>query len=76
MSGLPRLLVILVFAGIVLSLGSALLHLTRGRAEDSRKMARALTLRIVLSLVLFALLMLAWYTGFITPHPMGPAPTP
>jgi hypothetical protein len=53
---------------IVASLGSGLFHLSRGRAEDSRLLARALTIRITVSLVLFALLMIAWYFGLISPH--------
>jgi len=65
-----RLLVVGLLIAIVVSLGSALRHLSRGSSseEDSRKMARALTIRISLSLALFALLIIAWYLGLITPH--------
>ena len=37
---------------------------------------RALTVRITVSLLLFALLMLAWHFGLISPHPLqsGGAP--
>lgn len=35
--------------------------------ERSRKMARALTLRVLLSIVLFVCLMLAWKLGYIQP---------
>jgi hypothetical protein len=60
---------------IVASLGSGLFHLSRGRAEDSKLLARALTIRITVSLVLFALLMIAWYFGLIAPHSLqGAAP--
>ena len=59
---------------IIASLGSALFHLSRGTEEDSARLARALTIRITLSLVLFMLLMLAWYFGLITPHTLGGAP--
>jgi cytochrome bd-type quinol oxidase subunit 2 len=76
MDELIRVLVIVVFLGIVASLGSALYHLSRGGTdrtdEDSRKMARALTWRIGLSVVLFLLLMLAWYAGLIEPHGIPP----
>jgi H+/Cl- antiporter ClcA len=71
---LIRLLVIAGLLAIIASLGSALFHLSRGGAHDSKKMARALTVRITLSLVLFALLMLAWYAGLIAPHPVQPPP--
>jgi hypothetical protein len=69
MESLLRLLVIGLLIAIFVSLGSALRHLSRGgSAEDSRKMARALTIRISLSLALFVLLVIAWYMGLISPH--------
>ncbi len=69
MPPLFRLLIIVALGAIIASLGSALFHLSRGTGEeDSRKMARALTIRIALSLGLFALLMIAWYAGLITPQ--------
>jgi len=74
MESLLPILIIGGFAAIILSLGSALWYLVRG-AGDSRRMVRALTWRIALSIALFLLLMLAWYTGLIAPHgvdPLGP----
>ena len=62
-----RILVVIVLGGIVLSLGSALFHLSH-KQGDSAKLVRALTVRIALSLALFVLLMLAWYFGLIEPH--------
>ena len=62
-----RFLILAGLLTIVLSLGSALLHLVRGKG-DSKKMARALTIRVGLSILLFALLLLAWYLGWIQPH--------
>ncbi|TLZ15011.1 MAG: twin transmembrane helix small protein [Gammaproteobacteria bacterium] len=78
MRALVWLLIGASLAGIVASLGLGLFHLSRGGADDSRKMARALTIRITVSLVLFALLMLAWYLGLISPHGLqsGSAPHP
>lgn len=67
-----RIVVILALLAIVASLGSALFHLSRGTQADSAKMARALTIRIVISIVLFALIMLAWYAGLIAPHGVTP----
>jgi len=68
-----RLLVLVALGAIIASLGSALFHLSRGTGEDdSRKMARALTIRIALSLGLFALLMIAWYAGLVAPHAVIP----
>lgn len=65
-----RLLIIGVLLGIVVSLGSALFNLTR-KERDSRKVARDLTIRICLSVVLFVLLMIAWHLGIIAPHGLG-----
>jgi len=64
-----KILIVIVLFAIIGSLGSALFHLSRGKGEqDSARMARALTVRIGLSLALFILLMLAWYNGLIKPH--------
>jgi Protein of unknown function (DUF2909) len=68
------LLVLLCLAGIVASLGTGLFHLSRGGADDSRRLARALTVRIALSLCLFVLLILAWHLGYIAPHALGGTP--
>ncbi len=62
-----KLLVILVLGATVVSLGVALYQLSSG-AESSGKMLRALTVRIVLSVALFVLLMIAWRLGLIKPH--------
>ena len=64
---MAKLLILACFIAIVLSLGSALLHLVRGKG-DSKKMARALTIRVGLSILLFVLLLLAWSLGWIQPH--------
>jgi hypothetical protein len=66
MDPLIRIVVIGMLLAIVVSLGSALFHLTRG--GDSDKLVRALTVRIGLSVALFVLLMVAWYAGLIRPH--------
>jgi len=61
-----RILVFCAMIAIVASLGTALFHLSKG--DSDQKMARALTIRIALSLVLFALLMIAWWAGVLKPH--------
>jgi Protein of unknown function (DUF2909) len=62
-----RLLILACLLAIVLSLGSALVYLARGKGE-SGKMAGALTIRIGLSVLLFVLLLVAWRLGWIEPH--------
>ena len=76
MQALVWLLILASLAGIVASLGFGLFHLSRGGADDSRKLARALTIRITVSLVLFALLMLAWHLGLISPHTLQSSGAP
>lgn len=63
--------IIVVLFAIIVSLGVALYHLATDRG-DSKKLVNSLTVRIVLSVVLFALLMLAWRFGVIRPHGLRP----
>jgi putative copper export protein len=63
-----RFFILAGLLAIVLSLGSALVHLVRNKDESSAKMARALTIRIGLSILLFVLLLVAWQLGWIQPH--------
>jgi Protein of unknown function (DUF2909) len=62
-----KILIVIILFAIVGSRGSALFHLSSGKG-DSKKMARALTIRVGLSLALFVLLIVAYYNGLITPH--------
>jgi len=62
-----KLLVVCVLVAIVASLGTALYHLSHGQG-DSRRMLRALGVRVTLSLALFVLLLLAWWAGLISPR--------
>ena len=54
----------------MLSLGSALFYLMNDKGE-SKKMVRALTIRVGLSVLLFILLLIAWSQGLIEPHGIG-----
>lgn len=65
-------LVTIAFVAILASLGAALFFMMRGgqkENETSRKMARALGLRVGLSIFLFACILIAWSLGYI--HPTG-----
>ena len=68
---LIKLFVILMLLGIVASLGSGLFYLVRDK-ENSDRTARALTVRILLSVILFGMLMLGIFTGVIEPHGVNP----
>ena len=77
MNQLVWLLVLGCLLAVVVSLGLGLYHLSRGTPQDSARLMRALTVRIAVSLLLFALLMIAWYFGLISPHPLqGAGPPP
>ena len=73
MGGVIWLLILVCLAGILASLGTGLFQLSRGTEEGSRKLARALTVRISLSVALFILLLIAWRLGLIAPHELGGA---
>lgn len=64
-----KVLIVLALAAIIVSLGFALnyLYKDRGVAHSSRTV-KALTARISLSLVLFALLILLYKAGILHPH--------
>lgn len=64
---LIKVLIVVVLIGIVLSLGSGLLHLVNDKGE-SKRMVHALTIRVALSVALFVLLFIAWRMGMIEPH--------
>ena len=62
-----RILVILFLVFIIASLGSSLFFLYKDRGGGTR-MAKALTIRVGLSILLFVLLMLGYRFGLITGH--------
>ena len=68
-----KIIILLTFAGILLSLGSGLYYLVQDRGH-TRRTLRALTLRIGLSVGLFLFLMLLVALGVITPHGVVPPP--
>ena len=60
-----RIIVILFIIIILASLGSALFYMVRDHGTTERT-AKALTLRVALSVALFLLLMLGFHFGLIT----------
>lgn len=77
-----KILIVLAFLAILASLGSALFFMMRrpGNSADktgeispednrrrSRQMARALTVRVLLSVLLFLCLLVSWKLGYIQP---------
>ena len=68
---LAKVLVIVIFLGILGSLGSGLVYFIKDKGDTDR-MAKALTLRIVISIGLFVLLFALWGLGLIQPHGVRP----
>jgi len=62
-----KIFVALVFLGILASLASALYFMLKGGRSRSGGMARALTVRIGLSVLLFLCVLIAWKLGYIQP---------
>lgn len=59
-----KLVVFILLAAIVISLGSGLFYLTRDDA-DSSKVLKALKIRVALSAVLILFLLGSYYLGYI-----------
>jgi len=62
-----KTLIVILLGAVVFSLGQALFHMSSG-PDHPERVVRALTLRISLSIGLFALIMIVWYLGGITPR--------
>lgn len=66
-----KTLLVLMFMAVLLSLGGAGVFMLRkgkeGTDRRSKNMARALALRVGLSVALFLLILLSWAMGWIQP---------
>ena len=67
-----KFLILVMLVLILISLGKALFHLSSTRQEDGKKMVTALAWRIGLSVALFLLLIVAYYSGWIEPQRVVP----
>lgn len=68
---LSKILIIVIFLGIIGSMGSALFFLIKDKGQSDRTL-KALTVRICVSIALFALLFVLWGLGLINPHGIRP----
>ena len=68
---LSKLLIVVIFLGIIASMGSALFFLIKDKGQSNRTL-HALTVRIVVSIALFVLLFVLWSLGLINPHGVQP----
>lgn len=62
-----KVLIAVLLIGIVLSLGQALFAMSSG-PDQSGRMVRALSVRVALSILLFALVMVGSHFGLIEPN--------
>jgi len=62
-----KILIVGLLFAIVASLGQALFAMSSGPGNSTR-MVRALTIRVGLSVALFALLLLSWHFGWMEPQ--------
>ena len=68
---LVKSLIVLVLIAILVSLFSGMFFLVKDNGQ-SKRTVKALTVRIVLSVALFILLIVAFATGLIKPHGVFP----
>jgi hypothetical protein len=68
---LPRIIILVILAAILASLFSGMFFMIKDKGESTRNV-KALSIRIGLSLFLFALLVLAYFMGWISPNPVHP----
>lgn len=68
---LPRFIIIFVLIAILASLFSGMYFMIKDRGQSNRNV-KALSIRIGLSLLLFALLIVAYLTGLIQPNSVHP----
>jgi len=67
----PDIVVLAILLVIVVSLFSGLYYMLHDRGQSTRAV-KALTVRITISLILFAVLMLGYWSGWLHPHGLLP----
>ena len=66
-----RLIIIVIFFAILVSLFSGVFFMIRDKGQSTRSV-KALSIRIGLSLAVFAFLIFAYVMGWISPNPVHP----
>jgi hypothetical protein len=62
-----RIIIVIAFIGIIVSLGSALVFLVRDHGNSNRTV-NALTVRVGLSVALFLFILFSYWMGWIEPR--------
>ena len=65
-----RIIIVLALAGILVSLGSALVYLIRDKGRTNRTV-NALTIRVGISVALFLFILFSYWMGWIEPRSFG-----
>lgn len=65
-----RIIIVLALAGILVSLGSALVYLIRDKGMTNRTV-NALTIRVGISVALFLFILFSYWMGWIEPRSFG-----
>lgn len=68
---LPKLIIVVIFIAILVSLFSGMFFMIKDKGDSTRNV-KSLTIRIGLSLALFALLIILYVTGVIHPNAIHP----
>lgn len=63
-----KIIIIIMILIVVGSLGSALFTLLKDSGQDSKRTVKALTIRVAVSLIVFMVLIIGYFTGLIQPH--------
>jgi len=71
---LVQIIILILFVLILASLAASMFTFIRDK-ENKQRTAKLLTIRITLSLILFAVLAVSFFMGWIQPHPLLP-PSP
>lgn len=67
---LPKIIILLLLTGIVISLFSSAFFLVKDSSEKRRTLT-GLKIRVVLSVTLIAFILLSYQLGWIRPHGVG-----
>ena len=68
-----KIIVVLLLLAVLISLSSGMFFLVHDKGESDRTV-KSLTIRITLSIALFLMLFIGYFTGIIQPHGINPEP--
>lgn len=68
-----KIIIVLLLLAVLVSLSSGMFFLVHDKGETDRTV-KSLTIRISLSIALFLMLIIGYFTGMIQPHGISPEP--